>query len=295
MFAPKAKYVRQRMTLGDYLNYTGIIIFSIICLLPFLYVLSVSFTSPKEYMPMKLILWPEHFSLESYSFIINRNSFMRSMANSVFVTLVGTVCNLAVTFTGAYGISKKTMPGHKFIVPLVTFTLVFNAGIVPNFLLVRSMGMMNSFWALILPGLTNAWSLLIVRSFIEGISSELEEAAKMDGCTELGVFFKIILPLSKAAIATFTVLFMVNHWNAYFNAMIYMTSTDNWTLPLMIKSMIVDSSALGGAVSSTDEKTVPLETIKMAAIVLSIAPIVITYPFLQKYFEKGVTLGAVKG
>jgi putative aldouronate transport system permease protein len=187
------------------------------------------------------------------------------------------------------------MPGQKIIVALITFTLVFNAGIVPNFLLVRSLGMMNSFWALILPGLTNAWSLLVVRSFVENIPVELEEAAKIDGCTELGVFSKIILPLSKAAIATFTVLFMVGHWNAYFNAMIYMTSTDNWTLPLMIKSMIVDSSAFGGNVPSTDEKTVPLETIKMAAIVLSIVPIVICYPLMQKHFEKGVTLGAVKG
>ena len=281
---------------GDYINYAAITLFSAICLFPFLYIISVSFTSPQEYQPLKFILFPERFSLAAYNFIINNSSFIKCLNNTVLVTLAGTFCNLVATFTGAYGLSKNTMPGQKAIVALITFTLVFNAGIVPNFLLVKNLGLINNMpWALVLPGLTNAWSLLVVRSFMASISNELEEAARIDGCTELGVFFRIIIPLSKASIATFAIIFMVGHWNAYFNTMLYMTSTDNWTLPLLIKSMILDNEAMGFGVNMTDEKTVPQETIKMAAIVLSMVPIMLSYPFLQKYFEKGVMLGSVKG
>lgn len=289
------KNVLQRMYIGDYVIYFCIVLFAFLCLFPFLYVLSVSFTSPEAYAPLKFIIIPEKLSAKSYEYILQQKSFLRSMNNSVSIALVGTVLSVVCTFTGAYGLSKSRMPGHKMIVSLITFTLVFNAGIVPNYMLIRSLGLINNFWALVLPVLTNAWSMLVVRSFMTSIPAEIEESAKMDGCNDLNVFLLIILPLSKAALATFTLFFIVGYWNSWFNIMLFTTSTDRWTLPLLIKSMVIDNESMGFGVSGADQKTVPQETIKMAAIVLSMLPIIVTYPFLQKYFQKGVMLGSVKG
>ena len=289
------RYVKNRMYIGDYVIYFIIALFSFLCLFPFLYVVSVSFTAPEVYAPLKFIIFPEVFSLKSYAYIMSTKSFIRSMNNSIWIAVVGTVLSIIVTFTGAYGLSKSRMPGYKTMVSLITFTLVFNAGIVPNYMLIRTLGLMNNFWALVLPGLTNAWSLLVVRSFMASIPSELEESAKIDGGTDLNVFFQIIIPLSKAALATFTLFFVVAYWNSFFNIMLYTTSTDRWTLPLLIKSMVIDNESMGFGVTATDERTVPQETIKMAAIVLSMVPIIVVYPFLQKYFQKGVMLGSIKG
>lgn len=290
--------MRSKMTFGDYLNYAVLIIFSFLCLFPFVYVVSVSLSDPETYVPLRFILLPEKFSLASYRFILKTDAFVSSISNSVMVTVVGTILNLIVTFTGAYGLSKNRMPGCKIILSLVTFTLVFNAGIVPNYILMKDLNILNSYMALILPGLTNAWSLLVVRNFMIAIPSEIEEAAQIDGCNDLCCFFRIIIPLSISSIATFALFFAVGHWNSYFNTMLYITDSRKWTLPVLVKSMVMDSSNTGyGAASAlaSDTKAVPQDTIKMSAIVLSMLPILVLYPFLQKYFVKGVMVGAVKG
>jgi putative aldouronate transport system permease protein len=180
---------------------------------------------------------------------------------------------------------------------VVVFSLVFNAGIVPNYLLVKELGLINSYWALIIPFLTNAWSLIVVKSFMESLPSELKDAAKIDGCSDLGVFFKIIIPLSMPALAAFTLFFAVVQWNTYFNAVIYLTDSKKWTLQVLVKSLVIDdSSGLGGSMSAIgSDRVVPQETARLAAVVLSMLPILIIYPFLQKHFAKGVMLGSVKG
>ncbi|WP_313563486.1 carbohydrate ABC transporter permease, partial [Ruminiclostridium cellobioparum] len=202
------------------------------------------------------------------------------------------------TFTGAYGLSKTSLPGGKVFLALITFTLVFSAGMVPNYILVKGMHLINTYWAIILPVMTNAWSFLVVRSFMVAIPNEIEEAAKIDGCNDISLFVRIIIPLSLPAVATFVLFFAVDHWNSFFNTMLYITNTKMWTLPLLIKSMIMDSGATSGSAAAgiaSDQQNVPVETVKMAAIVLSMLPIVVLYPFLQKYFVKGVMIGAVKG
>lgn len=288
---------QKRLTFGDYVIYTVTTLISIMCIAPFLYVVSVSFTDPDVYVPFKFSLIPEKWSLESYTYLLSTNSFLIALKNTVYITFVGTLLNLVVTFTMAYGLTRKSLPGRNIILYAVVFTLVFNPGIVPNYLLVQNLGLINSHWSLILVNLTNAWSLIIVKSFMDALPKELEESAKIDGCSDIGVFLRIILPLSKPVIATFTLFFAVAHWNTYFNALIYLTDSSMWTLQMLIKTLVIDSgsNSVAQASVSGDQAALPQETIRMASIVLAMVPILVVYPFLQKYFAKGVMLGSIKG
>ncbi|GAB1157696.1 MULTISPECIES: carbohydrate ABC transporter permease [Paenibacillus] len=287
---------KKGLTLFDWINYSLVALISLACIFPFLYVFSVSFTDPKVYVPLKFYLFPEKWSLESYRYILSTNSFINAFKSTLFITVVGTILNIIVSFTMAYGLTKRSLPGHKWIMGLVIFTLVFSAGIIPNYLLVKELGLLNSYWSMILPGLTNAWSLIVIKSFLESLPSELEDAAQIDGCSDLTAFFRIIVPLSMPAIATFTLFFAVGHWNAYFNALIYLSDSSKWTLQLLIKTLVIDSNSVAVAqAGASDESVVPQETIRMASIVLAMVPILIVYPFLQKHFAKGVMIGSVKG
>lgn len=288
---------QKKLSLGDYINYSLVTLISLICLAPFLYVVSVSLTDPDVYIPFKFNIIPEKFSLDSYLYLLSTNSFLSALKNTVYITIVGTILNIVVTFTMAYGLSRKSLPGRTVILYAVIFTLVFNPGIVPNYLLVQGLGLINNHWSLILVALTNAWSLIIIKSFIEALPYELEEAARIDGCNDIGVFLRIIIPLSKPAIATFTLFFAVAHWNTYFNALIYLTDSSMWTLQVLIKTLVIDSgsNAIAQTGATGDQAALPQETIRMASIVLAILPILVVYPFLQKYFAKGVMLGSVKG
>lgn len=286
----------KRLTLGDYINYSVLLLISLTSLFPFFYIISVSLTDPEIYVPLKFYLLPEKWSIQAYTYILSTNSFMNALKSTLFITIVGTALNLLFTFTMAYGLTKQELPARNFIISCVIFTLVFNAGLVPSYLLVKELGLLNSYWALIWPNLTNAWSLIVVKSFIDSLPAELEESARIDGCTELGVFYKIIIPLSMPAIAAFTLFFAVAHWNTYFNALVYLTDHTKWTLQVLVKSLVMDAGGMGAAQEAVgDEATIPIETIRMAAIVLAILPILVMYPFLQKYFAKGVMLGSVKG
>ena len=289
--------VRKRMTSFDWINYSLLTLISLTCLFPFLYVFSVSFTDPEAYVPLKFYLFPEQWSVSAYAYILSTNSFLYALKSTVFVTVVGTALNLVVSFTMAYGLTKRTLPGRGLLMGFVVFTLVFSAGIVPNYLLVKELGLMNSYWALIWPSLTNAWSLIVIKSFLESLPPELEDAGRIDGCTDIGVFLRVVVPLSMPPIAAFTLFFAVAHWNTYFNAMIYISDSEKWMLQVLVKTLVIDSDSngVGHAGAGGDDSVVPQETIRMAAIVLSMAPILVVYPFLQKHFAKGVMLGSVKG
>ena len=283
------------MLVGDYINYTLLALISLTCIVPLLYVISISLTDPKTYVPFKLYFIPEHVSLESYKYILGTNSFANSLKSTVFITAVGTVLNLAVTFSMAYALTKTYMPGYKFFYMMVVVTLFFNAGVIPTYLVIRSLGLLNSYWALILGSLTSAWNLVVVRSFLLTIPASLEESASLDGCTEIGIFWRIVLPLSMPAIATFTLFFAVAHWNTYFNAMLYISDTKKWTLQVLVKQLVIDSDGMGIGQAIDSDSAPPKETMRMAAVILSMLPIVVVYPFLQKHFAKGVMIGSIKG
>jgi putative aldouronate transport system permease protein len=286
---------RKRLTLFDYVNYTLLALISLICVFPFLYVFSVSFTDPKVYVPLEFYIFPEKWSLAAYKYILSTNSFVNALKSTTFITVVGTILNLIVSFSLAYALTKKTMPGRGMMLSAVVFTLVFSAGIVPSYMLIKELGLLNSYWALIWPALTNAWSLIVIKSFLESLPPELEESAKIDGSSDLGVFLRIVIPLSLPAIAAFTLFFAVSHWNTYFNALIYISDSKKWTLQVLVKSLVIDSDATGITGAAGDDRMVPQETIRMASIMLAMAPILVIYPFLQKHFAKGVMLGSVKG
>jgi len=287
---------QKKLTLFDVINYTLLAVISAMCLFPFLYVLSVSLTHKSVYIPYSLQLFPEKWSLGAYAYILSSNSFENALQSTVFITIVGTLLNIAFTFTMAYGLTERKLPHRRWIYGLVVFSLVFSAGIIPNFLLVKELNLMNSYWALIIPSLTNAWSLIVVKSFMDSLPGEVIESAKIDGCTELGTFFRIILPLSKPALAAFMLFFAVSHWNTYFNALLYLTDAKKWTLQVLVKSLVLDNSAkTAGMEASIGDASPPSETVRSASIIVSILPILVVYPFLQKHFAKGVMIGSVKG
>ena len=284
----------KRMTLFDYVNYTLLGLFSLLCVLPFIYVFSVSFTDPQVYVPFKFYFFPEKWSLAAYEYVLSTNAYINALKSTVFITVVGTAIGIAVSFTFAYALTKKFLPGRNFMLGIVIFALLFHAGILPNYLLVKEFGLLNSHWSLIWMGLTNSWSMILIKSFLDSLPAELEDAAKIDGCTDFSVFWRIIIPLSMPAIAAFTLFFAVQHWNTYFNALIYLSDSSKWTLQVFVKSLVIDSDS-NSQIVGADSWLVPQETIRMASIILAMAPILVVYPFLQKYFAKGVMLGSIKG
>lgn len=286
--------VNKKITLIDIINGISLFLAGLVCIAPFIYVLSVSFTSPSVYVPYKFYLVPDKFSLDSYKFLMNADSFVSALKNSIFITIVGTLLALMLTFSFAYGISKQDLPGKKFFNLFVIITLLFSAGIIPNYMLIKKLGLVNNHWAIILTMMTSAWDIIIVRSFILNLPKELEEAAMVDGFNDIQIFFKIIIPLSLPCLASFLLIFAVQYWNVYFNSMLYISDQKKWTLQVLVKSLIVDASS-DAAGSAGDDKKLPQETIRYAAVMLSIFPILVVYPFLQKYFVSGMTVGAVKG
>ncbi|TBL79520.1 carbohydrate ABC transporter permease [Paenibacillus thalictri] len=285
---------KKKLTLADYCIMGALAAYSLACLIPFLYMLVVSFTDPSVYVPLKLYVLPEKWSLASYTYILGNDRFLEAFNNTVFITVIGSVLSLAVTFTMAYALTRKQLPGRGIVIGAVVFTLLFHVGIIPNYLLVKNIGLLNSTWSLIWPTLTNAWSIIVVRSFLESLPSELEDAASIDGCNDLGIFTKIVLPLSMPAVAAFALIFAVSQWNIYFNALIYLSDASKWTLQLLVKTLVLDAGT-NSVDASSDAMQLPQETIRMSAILVSMAPILIVYPFLQKYFVKGIMIGSIKG
>jgi putative aldouronate transport system permease protein len=263
--------------------------------IPFLYIFSVSFTSMEEYLRRAFILWPERWVTSAYSYILANNKFIKSVGVTAYITVLGTLLNLAFTTTMAYGLSRKFY-GQKLFLFMVLFTFLFSAGIIPTYLIVKATGLLNSVWALIIPVLISPWNLIVFSQFFKSIPEELNEAALIDGANPFTVFWKIILPLSKPALATFGLFYAVSHWNAYFSGILYISNPKLWPIQVLLRQIVVvnDTSSL----SVTEQVLTnppPAETIQMAAILLATVPILIVYPFLQKHFAKGVMIGSVKG
>lgn len=263
---------------------------------PFLYVMMISFTDASVYRPGEFYLWPEKWSIEAYKVILTGNGFLNAFKSTMFITLVGTPINLICNAGLAYMLSKGKLPGGNTINKLVMFTMLFTAGIIPNFINMSTLGLMNSWFACILPGACGAWTVMVMKTFFEELPEELEEAAKIDGCGPLRIFGQIVLPLSKAMLATFTLFAFVSYWNCYFNAIMYITDTAKSPLQVYLQKLVL-SSNISDVVDLQNPmaKIVPQEVMRMAAVVVVVFPVLCFYPFLQKYFAKGVMVGAVKG
>ena len=286
----------------DIVIYVSLILLMIITLYPIIYIFSVSVSSTTAYESGRVVFLPVEFNLEAYKVILKAGTIPRSFVNSVIYTLLYTVVSLFMTTTMAYPLSrsKDRVAFKGFFSKLVIFTMFFNAGIIPNYLVVKGLGLMDSMWALILPSAISTYNLVVMRSFFEGIPDDLEEAAFIDGANEITIFWKIMLPLSKAALATVGLFYGVYMWNSWFNAMLYLQSDTKFPLQLIIRQIIMQNqmaaelAAMGDTSMLTDQTTNSV-SLKYATLFLSILPMLAVYPFIQKYFVKGVMVGSVKG
>jgi putative aldouronate transport system permease protein len=274
------------------LTYVLLALVAVVTLFPIYYVICLSLTSQNEYLKGGLILFPRGFTFENFTYMLSGSMFPRSLGVTSLLAVTGTLLSLIVSSSMAYSLSRKRMLGRRTLLILVLFTTLFNPGMVPAYLLVKNLGLMNSLWALILPSLSSGWYLFLLKSFFEGIPEELEEAAVIDGCNDYSVFFKIILPLSLPAMATFGLFFAVSYWNVFFNALLYINNSKLWPLQMVLRQMLVESNT-GDA--SGDLQVLNPQVFKMAGVVITIVPIMMVYPFLQKHFAKGVMVGSVKG
>ena len=289
----------KRKTLGDVIMdvivYVLLTVLAIVMVIPFIYVIAASFADETYMAKTPMFLFPAETSFNAYITMFSGKvgeQVIRSLIISVCITLVGTLVNLFFTTTMAYGLSRSNLIGKKAILNLVLFTMVFGGGMIPTFLLVRSLGMYNSYAALIIPGAISAYNMLIIRNFFMDLPAGLEEAASIDGCTDIGIFVKIALPLSLPALATFGLFYAVGHWNGYMTALLYLTDSKKYPFQLVLKNLI---SQTGLAETTAGDQDPPEETLKMAIIVVGTVPILCVYPFLQKHFAAGVMVGAIKG
>ncbi|WP_088829968.1 carbohydrate ABC transporter permease [Paenibacillus tyrfis] len=275
-----------------------LVIIALLMLFPFYYMTIVSFTSYSEYVKTELLLVPTSFVLDAYAYIFQSDSFVRSLGVTIFVTVVGTFVNLLLTSMMAYALSRNIL-GKRVFLFLVLFTFVFGAGIIPTYMIVSATGLINSYWALILPVAINSYNLIVMRQFFLNIPHELTESALIDGANDLQIYARIILPLSKPALAAFGLFSAVAHWNTYFSALLYLNDPAKWTVQVMLRQIVILSQAGNilseGVQAARGLQVPPAETIGMAAILVSTIPILVLYPFLQKHFAKGVMLGSVKG
>lgn len=271
-------------------------IFAILCIFPFIYVITDSMIPYSEYLKNPMAIIPTNITFGAYKQLLEFPLMQSGFQITVFITVVGTVLSVFLMLISAYPLSKPDLKGRNVILGLITFTMFFNGGLIPNYYLIKNLHMVNTVWALILPGLLSAYNLIVMKTFIASIPVSLEEAAIIDGANELTVFFKIIIPLSKPAIATFAVFNAVGYWNSFFNAIIYTTKRELWPLMLILRELVVEDGTASASQGIIDPGAVQNPyTLKMAAIIITTVPILCVYPFAQKYFTKGVMLGSVKG
>ena len=276
---------KARFSLFSLVNYIVFIIVGLIILLPLWKVLVDSFNAVGVY---QFQLWPSDFTLDGYKTILETQRLYRPFVNSVVTTILGTLLGLVLSTLGGYVLVQFDMPGRNFFAYFLLFTMIFNGGMIPEYLVMKELGLVNNMWLLVLKHGMNVYNLVLMRNFFEGIPSSLYEAAKIDGCSPMGIFFKIVLPLSKAALASIGLMFAVTVWNDYTTVKIYITDPDQVNFQYQLRNMIMDGD------TPTTQYAVSQNTLYYAGIVAAILPFMALYPFLQKYFVKGVNIGAVK-
>lgn len=289
----------KRRSVGDIIAnvviYILLTLIAVIMVIPFIYVIAASFATEAEIQTRPIFFIPDSPTLDAYARIFDMNDMgtrvFHSLLISVCVTAIGTFINLFFTTTMAYGLSRSNLIGKKPLLNMVLFTMVFGGGMIPLFLVVKGLGMYDTYAALILPGAISAYNMIIVRNFFMELPRELEEAASIDGCSDIGIFIKIALPLSLPCLATFGLFYAVGHWNNYFGALLYLEDSTKFPFQLVLRNIVMQT-----AETQTDPNAlIPEDTLKMAVIVIGTVPILIVYPFLQKHFATGVMVGAVKG
>lgn len=272
---------------------------TIIVLYPLVFVFSASISDPQTVLRGEMLLWPKGINLNSYAKIFQNKDILSGFSNTLLYTSVGTLINLGMTIIAAYPLSRKDFVGRNWFMGLFVFTMFFGGGLIPTYLLIKDLGMLNSFWVMIIPNAVSIWNIIIMRTFFQqSIPYELQEAATIDGCSNIQILNRIVLPLSMPIIAVMILFYAVGHWNAFFNALLYLSDKDKFPLQLILREILIQGQTSDMVKMSTEsaiKQQREVEGIKYAVLVVANIPVLILYPFLQRYFVKGVMIGAIKG
>lgn len=289
----------KRITMGDWILQIIVNVLIALMLVVFLYPIWEtavrSLSTPETADLIGIKLWPKEFTLDAYKNVLENEDFLIGFKNSTLRTVLGSLIAVSFTFCGGYALSRRDLPGKGIITFYMVLTMFISAGLIPTYLNIKNLGMINTVWVWVLPGAVSAWNLTICRNFIAALPYELEESAMVDGAHPLIIVFKVVLPLSAPILAVLTLWTAVGQWNSWFDAMIYTPDNSMTTLQLVVRRMIVSSADESDAVLSAAKSAVTTSTLKCATIMVSTVPILCVYPFLQKYFVKGVMVGALKG
>lgn len=292
-----------RLSSGDrifnFINMTLLSIVMLIVLYPLIYILSASFSNSNAVMAGRVWLFPVEPTLAGYEAVFKNPKIPRSFLNTIYLTVFGTMVNIAMTVMLAYPLSRKTLFGRGAITGFITFTMLFSGGLIPSFLLIKGLNLYNTYWALILPGAVSVYNVIVARTFFQSnIPDDLYEAASLDGCSDIYFMWKIVLPLSAPIIAVLTMFYAVGHWNSYFSAMIYLQDSKKFTLQVVLRNILIANQIDNDMMKDVDamQKQEGLaQLLKYSLIVVASVPMLALYPFIQKHFVKGVMIGALKG
>lgn len=293
----KLKIKFNSNTVFDGFNLIIMILLILLMIYPFWYLLMYSLSAPGTTGSGGFYLWPKNFTLESFQTVLKNRSILTGFKTSIIVTFFGSLIGTMMTALLAYPLSKPNLRGVKFFNVMVLFTMLFSGGMVPMFLLIKNLKLIDTYWALILPGVLHAWNVFVMRNFFQGIPSSVEESAKMDGASDIRILFSIVLPMSKPVLATIALFLAVGYWNDFFSTIVYINSKDKWALQAVLREVITSTSEFmkNQGVTIQSSGNITSTSIRMATIIISTVPILIIYPFAQKYFVKGANIGSVKG
>ena len=273
-------------------------LFTLIVLIPLIYVVSASFSSADAVSAGRVRLWPVDFSLEGYQAVFKNKMIGTAYLNTFFYTIAGTIINLIMTMIAAYPLARRNLPGKPFFMFLFTLTMLLSGGTIPTYIQMINLGLLNTRWAMLLPGAISVYNMIIARTFIQNIPEELYEAASIDGCNDFVFFRRMVLPLSKTLLSVLTLYYAVSHWNAYFDAFLYLSDRELYPLQVILREILIASKI--GAEEVLDDATLTAkqglaDLLKYSLIIVSSLPVLVLYPFIKRYFAKGVMLGALKG
>lgn len=291
----------NRSTAFDWINYAVMLILAFIMIYPLWYCVAGSLNEGMDYLRGGVFLWPRKWTLANYKAVFLDSAILNAFWVTIWKCLVGTVTSVLCTAMVAYAITRPKLRLKKLYIPFIMLTMFFSGGLIPYFILIVDLGLYDSFWVYIIPTMFSAYNMIIIQSFMRELPSELIESAKLDGASEYRIFFQMILPLSKPVLATIALFTVVTHWNSYFDSMMYTSSQELQTIQLFLKKVITDPSVSRGLGSAAtiaipdQAATLTPQVVKLATMVVTALPVVCIYPFLQRYFVKGVTVGAVKG
>ena len=300
----KSKHIKQTNAdrLYDIVILILISLLLLIILYPLWFVIIASVSNSSEVMKGNVIFWPKEFSFEAYEKVLQDPKIVTGYCNTIFYTVAGTLLNLVGTIAIAYPLSRRDFVGRKVISIVLTFTMFFNGGLIPTYLVYKEINLINTPWVMIIPGMVNVYNMIVMRSFFESLPYEMHEAAFIDGCGNIKIITKIVLPLSLLIIAVMIIFYGVMHWNEYFSALVYISDQKLKPLQLILRDILITStsrvsSMMSGGAANTGEmdRIRTAESIKYAVAVVSTVPVLCLYPFLQKHFSKGVMIGAIKG